>query len=438
MDRAWGQLLGIGMRVADHDRRHYAVMRRLEAYYRHRRNRRNPRVVWVRHIYTPQFREEHGQFYTIVPYWRQHKVDEFRDFFKMDPDLFDEILQRIRPQITRQTTWYRKPLPPDLKLAITLRLLASGNTYRELSYNFLVSESSMSLFVPVVLEAFIRAYKDEVMTLPRTAADWLAIEEGFRKRWNFPHAIGALDGRHVPIFKPGNGGSLYYNYKGFNSIVLMGMVDADYKFIWFDVGGKGCEGDAQIWNVSGLKRALKNRRTVLPVASPLPHDDHPIPYFILADDAFALETYLMKPYSRSRMEHALRVFNYRLSRGRRVVENAFGIMYQKLQIMMKPLRKDVRTNRLIVKAACFLHNLLRMRYPVNAVEMLDSSSDSDVGLVPGSWRRRRGLPDIPVPDLTRGSSYDKANSIRQYLTEYFNSEAGSIQWQDDALQVPDY
>ncbi len=30
---------------------------------------------------------------------------------------------------------------------------------------------------------------------------------------------------------PKNGGLLYYNYKGFHSIVLLGLVDADYKFI---------------------------------------------------------------------------------------------------------------------------------------------------------------------------------------------------------------
>ena len=43
--------------------------------------------------------------------------------------------------------------------------------------------------------------------------------------------MGTLDGKHIAIKCPKNGGSLYYSYKGFRSIVLMKLVDADYKFI---------------------------------------------------------------------------------------------------------------------------------------------------------------------------------------------------------------
>ena len=53
-----------------------------------------------------------------------------------------------------------------------------------------------------------------------------------------------------------------------------------------------------------------------------------IGYHLAEDDAFGLKTTLMKPYPRSneQMKDHEKVFNFRLSTARVVVENAFGIM----------------------------------------------------------------------------------------------------------------
>ena len=65
-------------------------------------------------------------------------------------------------------------------------------------------------------------------------------------RWNFARAIGALDGKHIRIRKPGKG-TTYYNYKKFCSIILMAMVDADYKFMFIDVGAEGSCSDGGVF-----------------------------------------------------------------------------------------------------------------------------------------------------------------------------------------------
>lgn len=79
----------------------------------------------------------------------------------------------------------------------------------------------------------------------------------FWKKWNFPNAIGCLDGKHIRIRCPKKSGSLYFNYKGYFSIVLFALVDASYKFIAVDVGSFGREGDAGIIQSSRTARASK-------------------------------------------------------------------------------------------------------------------------------------------------------------------------------------
>lgn len=72
--------------------------------------------------------------------------------------------------------------------------------------------------------------------MPNTSAEWLQIASRFEQRWQFPHVLGAIDGKHVQITAPPHCGSDFYNYKGFNSVVLMALADADCNFIAVDVG----------------------------------------------------------------------------------------------------------------------------------------------------------------------------------------------------------
>lgn len=80
-----------------------------------------------------------------------------------------------------------------------------------------------------------------------TTIDYKVKANEFYTKWNFPNCILAIDGKHVRIRCPNNSGSLYFNYKDYFSIVLLAMVDANYKFIAIDVGSFGREGDSGIF-----------------------------------------------------------------------------------------------------------------------------------------------------------------------------------------------
>ena len=82
----------------------------------------------------------------------------------------------------------------------------------------------------------------------------------------------------------------------------------------------------QIFTESELKLCLENYTINFHGPEPLARDDRDTLFFLFGDDALALRTYTMKLYSSKGLTKQQRIFNYRISRGRRVVEKSFGIL----------------------------------------------------------------------------------------------------------------
>ena len=77
-------------------------------------------------------------------------------------------------------------------------------------------------FVPQVCRAILAEFQDTYLHCPDSPGDWKRVEETFRTRWNVPHAVGAIDRKHIAMKKPKKSGSDYYNYKGFFFLVSPG------------------------------------------------------------------------------------------------------------------------------------------------------------------------------------------------------------------------
>jgi len=100
---------------------------------------------------------------------------DFKSFLRVDPDLFLEILGRVEHRITKSSE-ARPPLKPGLKLAITLRYLATGDTYRSLAFSFRVAHNTISLFIPQVCDAIVDEFRDEHFHTPGNEAECLPLE----------------------------------------------------------------------------------------------------------------------------------------------------------------------------------------------------------------------------------------------------------------------
>lgn len=110
---------------------------------------------------------------------------------------------------------------------------------------------------------------------PPTQETWKRTSTRFKEIWHFPNCIGAIDGKHINIQCPINAGSNFYNYKGCHSVVLLAIVDADYKFITIDIGAYGRNSDGGIFSTSEMGKRFQNATFNVPGPTPLIQNGEP-------------------------------------------------------------------------------------------------------------------------------------------------------------------
>ncbi|XP_033610873.1 protein ALP1-like [Cryptotermes secundus] len=250
------------------------------------------------------------------------------------------------------------------------------------------------------------------MPIP-TNEKWCGIANAFWNAWNFPNCVGAIDGKHVVITAPANSGSLYFNCKKTFSIVLMALVDANYNFIAVDIGAYGKNSDGGIFANSKLGKYLAQKKLNIPEDKPFPETVTPMPHVIIGDEAFPLKTYLVRPYPASQEADLTKSnFNKRLSRARKVVENAFGILTQKFRLYNRRIQLKPENAEKVILTTCILHNFIKTGGNVN-FHVQDQTSHNS----PNNFNtiRRQG-----------GKSQDAALRIREQFARFLNSPEGRI------------
>jgi DDE superfamily endonuclease len=150
-----------------------------------------------------------------------------------------------------------------------------------------------------------------------------------------------------------------------------------------------------------------------------------------ADEAFPLRTYIMKPFHRRGLSDREVVFNYRLSRARRMVENAFGMLANRFRIYRAPMFVHPNTARKVVLATTALHNFLTDCKQVEAAEAsIDEDENSDDG---GDDDNADNRALQPLRAATGGRINRDAKALRDTLSEYFMA-AGRVPLQDKVLK----
>ncbi|KAL1426724.1 hypothetical protein MTO96_018039 [Rhipicephalus appendiculatus] len=197
---------------------------------------------------------------------RQGDVEYYHKYYRMMPHQFDFLLRLLQQDLQRKHV-VREPISPAERLAMTLRYLSSGDLVQDIALAFRVGISTARMAVKVTCRAL-----------------WKRLQ---------------------PLYMAGT-----------FSIVLLAVVDCNYKFVMVDVGAYGKESDGGVREQSKFRKRLEQGKLHLPKDLQLPNTTLPTPCVFVGDEAFHLRTDFLRPYPGRGLDPSQRVFNYRLNRAR--------------------------------------------------------------------------------------------------------------------------
>ncbi|XP_065212933.1 uncharacterized protein LOC135840368 [Planococcus citri] len=361
-----------------------------------------PRSLWVNPLNMTRIND--GEYVRICLPLRKYP-ERFFQYYRMTISTHDFILKSIKESITKHSP--RTGISPGERLAVTIRYLSTGMSFESIAQSFLMDGYTVGNIVHEVCEKIYEHLSPVHMAVP-SKQDFKLIAAEYNRLWNFPNCVGSLDGKDIRIKRPEESGS----------IVLQAVADAHYRFIFIDVGAYGKQSDGGIFAASTLSKFIDDRSNFpsdYPVMEGL---DVRLPYCFLCDDAYPLKSNMMKPFSGRNLSAEQNIYNRRLSRARRCVECAFGILANKWRLFLKAIEtKKENSTENIVKAACVLHNVVIDR------EGIDEKLLSAVV-------RKIQANESKNNSLKSGRRYNHSSNsavlIRNCWMKYFSSPAGSV------------
>ena len=202
------------------------------------------------------------------------------------------------------------------------------------------------------------------------------------------------------------------------------------------MGQVGQQSDGGVYKNSNMGYAIDQNLLNVPAPSnDMSSDGKYYPYVFVADDAFQMKEYMLKPYPRSDRDIEKRVFDYRLSRARRIIENSFGILAARFRIFRRPINAQAETVCNITKAAVALHNYLMKwqcifgEYTYSPPGFVDQDDFGEERK--GEWRAETtGYTSMVSATNLGTNNYSRAaEEVRDSFKRYFSSNEGMVSWQ---------
>ena len=325
--------------------------------------------------------------------------------FRMGKDTFMYICNQLGPHLRRQHTVMREPITLEKRIAVAIWRLATNVEYCTIGHLFGISRGSVCCIVQEVCGALVEVLMPKYIKWPE-GEKLKDVVELFEHKWGYPQCCGAVDGSHIPILAPTDFHTDFFNRKGWHSIILQAVVDPCYRFTDITVGWPGSVHDARVLANSSLFR--RGQHGNLSNLSAKELQGVSVPVHIIGDPAYPLLPWLMKGYSDTgHLSRQQSNFNYRLSRERNVVENAFGRLKGRWRCLLKRNDCHLEFVKLQVAACCTLHNICEVHREGYYDEWTDAV-------------RTTALPQPPSQPLPRSAAADpQATVIRNALEQHF-------------------
>lgn len=195
-----------------------------------------------------------------------------------------------------------------------------------------------------------------------------------------------------------------------------------------DVGMNGRINDGAVIEMTEFFKRLKRNELNLPKS----HETVAgLKFAFLGDSAFSLRPDVLKPFPRKDISYDRLIFNYRLSRARRVVENAFGILAARFRVFHTTVNTSTAKVEDVVLGSVVLHNFLRRNGSYITNTSVDEEDTTNGTVIGGEWRG-----DLPptktyanLQQLSARKLTEEGKKSREDYLEYFCG-TGAVEWQD--------
>lgn len=296
----------------------------IPAYENENRNCRRPRNVRPRTNFIENFDD----------------ID-FKMRFRFSKATVEVILNLIGANL-KATSLRNDPISPINQVLITLRFYATGSFQLCTGDNFLVSQSSVSRIFAKISH-YIALKSNIYITMPQTRFAIGKINSDFYKIARFPRVLGTIDGTHIKIQSPGGDtAELYRNRKGWFSINVQMVANANLKVMDIVTCYPGSAHDSTIFNESRLRVKLE--------------DDAFGDCYLLGDSAYPCRKYLLTPLHNPRTPAEVR-YNKSHIHTRNTVERAFGVLKRRFPCLSLGLRVALDRVDSIIIATTVLNNI---------------------------------------------------------------------------------
>ena len=301
--------------------------------------------------------------------------------FRMPRQAFHELLSSVRQSLQKNIEMGRRAkrptIPPDVRLAVTLRMMA-GASYLDLMGTYQMSKTSVyNVFHSTCT---VLSERLQLPGLPSTVSGLRHSAKTFKMSRNPPSplsgCVGALDGIAIKIKKPAwcHAPSTLFCRKLYYALPVQAVVDADYRFLCCSARCVGSTHDSVAHTVSALGHYLESGKLHFEC-------------WIAGDEAYVCTESLITPFPAASATDAEDAFNYYHSSLRMHVEQAFGMLVGKWRILSQ-LSFSLHTNARLIVLSMKLHNFVLDRADVRITRSFTGEELAELEGDEQGWYRR--------------------------------------------------
>lgn len=267
-----------------------------------------------------------------------------------------------------------RKIPPHIKVFTALQFYGHGSYQKIVGQDFFMpmSQSAVSKCINEVTRAIIKCLADKIV-FPTTNEQILKCKLEFMAKTGFPGTVGVVDGSHVGIISPEVNDErapslLFYNRKGFYSLNVQFICDANFKILNINTKFPGSVHDSAVWTTSRAREIMKLR---------FEHGDHSS--WLIGDQGYPLEPWLLVPVADTARDTPEARYNTAFRKTRIIVEQTIGFLKSVFRCCNKhrTLHYSPLNSGNIVAACAILHNIRIDRNELADGDLDDDSSSDD-------------------------------------------------------------